>query len=144
MIISDIRSSLLGVCNDFITANPTVLTTPEVVVFDRYGDPADMPLTDTIGIMGLSVTMSDSQHYAQFMLGVSTHSDSNLFRMTEAIDALYELLLPTMNLSIKSAQSGAVIGRFDIVDGTRVMPVSRVQTRPAQFIMVSGNVALYP
>ncbi len=144
MIISDVRSSLLGICNDFLTANPTLLVTPEVVVFDRYGDPADMPDTDTLGIMGMSVVAEHGWHFVQVMLGVSTHSDSNLFRMTDAMDALYELFQPEADFPIKSAQSGAVIGRFDILEGARLMPVQRIQTRPAQFIMVQGNAVLQP
>lgn len=103
--------------------------------FDSSWDDADLPTTDVIGPLGLSLELDDHLVSGTVQIGYSTLDDKNLFRLTKHIDDLLELLRPTNKIKLYDADIGGLLGAMVIQNGTKVLPVSGSKARPVQFII---------
>lgn len=132
MLVRNLHASMLRFCSDFAAANGLT-----AVNFDAHADESNLPIGDLVGISGLSWEVDDSMLSVQVMFGVSTKDDTNMFRLIEHFDKLFELVLPTKRISAYDADSGEEIGKFVSLNGTRALPVGGSTARPLQFVMVA-------
>jgi hypothetical protein len=133
MLVRNVHASVLRFCSNFAEENNLT-----VVNFDAHADDdTTLPPGDLIGMAGLSWHVDDEFLYVEVMFGISTMEDTNLFRLINLLDPLYESLLPTKNIGVYDADSGEKKGEFVVLNGTRAMPVGGSSARPLQFIMVS-------
>lgn len=133
MILRDIHASMLRFCSDFAALYPGM----EVVNFDAHADETTVPKTDIIGISSLSIRTDEHLVEVKGMLGLSTLDDTNLFRLMELMDVLYDRLLPTRRIQLYDAATGVANGVLILDNGTTVLPVGGSDARPLQYVMVS-------
>lgn len=133
MIISNIHTSLLRFCSDFAANHPGM----EVINFDAHGDESTFPPTDLVGMSALSLGVDDSLVDVSLLIGLSTLGDTNLMRMVDLLDEMFELLLPTKRLLVFDKHSGDAAGWMVVQNGTKVMPITGSEARPLQFIGVN-------
>lgn len=132
MLVRNIHASILRFCSDFAEANNLT-----VVNFDAHADDdTALPPGDLIGMAGLSWNVDDHFVEVNVMIGISTEEDTNLFRMINLLDPLFESLLPTKRINAYNADTGDKAGNFVVENGTRAMPVGGSAARPLQFIMI--------
>lgn len=134
----NLHASLLRFCADFAEKFPGM--TP--INIDAHGDESTIPSTDIVGLSGLSYRFQEHFIKITVMFGLSTVSDTNLFRLTEQMDELVELLVPTRKIRAYDADSGEDIGWMIVEDGTSVMPVGGSETRPLQYVLVSLSTSM--
>lgn len=138
MINRNLHASLLRFCADFAEQFPGMTA----LNFDAHADESTIPANDVIGMSGLAFRVQEHMIHTTVMFGLSTVEDTNLFRLTAQMDALFELLLPTKRIRVYDADSGADVGWMVVEDGTSVMPVSGSTTRPLQYVLVSLSTSL--
>lgn len=133
MILRNIHSSLLRFCSDFAINYQGM----EVVNIDAHADESTVPDADFVGISGMSIDVDEHAVGVKVMFGISTLDDTNLFRMIDRMDVLFDKLLPTRTLIVYDADTGVKVGDLIVTNGTRMMPVGGSEARPLQYIMVS-------
>lgn len=136
MIYKDIHVSLMRFCSDFKVEASAAGFDLTPVYFDATPDDDSLPQSDVIGLSGLALGVDDGLIEVQCMIGISTLHDTNLFRMIDLVDRLFQKLQPDKIVKIFNADTGANAGTLKVMNGTRVMPVAGT-TRPVQFVLVS-------
>lgn len=134
--LSNIQASLMRFCNDFVDAQALLSVTLEFVNFDAHADEATIPNGDLIGIAGLGLVFDDSLIDIQAMVGLSTEGDTNLFRLSNLMGQLLELLRPECLIRVYDSESGDDIGWMVIKNGTRLMPVGGATAKPLQYVII--------
>jgi hypothetical protein len=133
VILKNVRSSLLRFCSDFAEQ----FADTQAVDFDTYEDESQTPETDLVGISALSIDTDTGLAGCRVMFGVSTVNDTNLFRLYEVMDALFDQFLGGCWLPLIDADTGEQVGRLVVQDGSRLLPVGGGSSRPIQYVMVS-------
>lgn len=134
----DIHSSLLRLCTQLATSiSAATGTEAKGVLFDAYADDETLPPGDFVGLTGLSVETDGQLLEGTFMIGFSTQTDKNLFRLVKGVNAIFSALEPGKQVEVVSAANGFSIGGLAITDGTKAMPVSGRAGRPVQLVAAS-------
>lgn len=97
--------------------------------WDENADITKPPDGDLIGLHGFAVSTSGKLHDFQFGVTCQTLNDPNLFRLTDIVDKLYNLMLPEKQFSIIHPNTGEVIAAASFAGETAVHPVNRIETR---------------
>lgn len=143
---TDIQNSLIAFCKSkaeqYIADGHS--TDIKQIKFDTYGNPSLLPETDLIGPFMTQITDEGKLVYVETMILVSTIQDTNLFRMDEMVDDLYESLRPEKYIPLLNSETGAEIGQFFVSGGTSIMPVEQTAGRPMKAIALSLMLDLQP
>jgi hypothetical protein len=131
MLVRNLHASVLRFCSDF--AETHGLTS---VNFDAHADDSSLPPGDVVGMSGLSWDVDDEILSVNVLFGITTQEDTNLFKLIEKMDLLFDLLLPTKLIPAYDADTGERIGEFVVRNGTKALPVQGTEARPLQFVMV--------
>jgi hypothetical protein len=134
MILENLQVSLLRFCEDFRLSYVPLGT---FINFDAAPDEEQMPRTDVVGPMALTVEVDEHFIDGTVQIGISTYEDVNNFRLSKGMSNLLEKLLPSTALPVYDATSGAVLGKMVVKSPVRLMPVINGKTRPVQFIIFS-------
>ena len=132
MIYKDLHASIAKFCATFGTNSNATF-----VAFDNSWDDADLPEGDIVGPLGLTFELNDQLVEGSVQIGFSTKDDKNLFRLSDQVAKLTELLRPTNKIQMYDATTGGKVGDMVILNGTKVMPVAGTKSRPIQFVAIS-------
>lgn len=135
MIAMSLYKSILRLCDDFKEAQALEGRPLSVINFDAHADENTLPRSDVIGISGFSLE-TDVFTTMTVMVGICTVDDTNLMRLMELIDALYDKLQPDTKHDVYNPNTGVVKGFMNVLDGIQLMPVSGSLARPLQYIAV--------
>jgi hypothetical protein len=136
---NDFQASLFILSNEMISQWTSAGLTSDMQPFkwDAHADTTNLPSTDLIGPMELSLTSDDSLQNASVMIAVSTVNDENLDRLDQMIGDLYARLAPDQNILLKRASDATVTGNIKVKNGTQLMPVLNTDVRAVRAVAVS-------
>ena len=124
------RSSILRFCVDFAADNSL-----QVINWDAHADSqGELPKADLIGPAMFELQEDEGTFSVTGMIGISTVNDENLFRLTNYVGKVFELLRPGRRVTKYDALNGAELGVMTAENGTKVLPVLKTDLRPMQFI----------
>lgn len=142
-LLVDLHSSLLLLAKQLSAKVATLngVATGQIY-FDAHADEETLPKGDHVGISGLNFTTDSHIVEGSFLLGMTTQTDANLFRMMKGMNLLLAATIPGRKLDIVAADTGAVVGFMNIVDETRLLAVAGKAGRPIQFLGVNFTTTL--
>ncbi|MES0134509.1 hypothetical protein NKJ88_06035 [Mesorhizobium sp. M0016] len=142
MIIEDAWVSIVKVCQGIITEVEALYPDTEINFFDweTHSNVAELPNSDLIGPTALAFTeQSPGLSEAVFAIAASTYGDdTNLFRHRKIMSLIFERLRPTKTMKIYDAGSALEKGFMVFTDGTTLVPMTRSEARPWQYVQVQA------
>lgn len=146
MLATDIWGSITKMTQSVIAE--VALLHPEVefgfIDWEAHANIMELPEMDLIGPTAINIT-EHSQQFVEvnFALAVSTYaSDENLFRQREIVSVIFERMRAQKQIPFFDAASASPKGYMIFTDGTAILPMSRADARPFQF--VQGSCLLEP
>ena len=137
-LLVDLHASLLKKTNQLATSIAALTGQPAGAVYlDSYADEDLLPAGDQVGFSGLTFDTDGQMVDGSFMIGFSTQTDRNLFRLTGGVNAILSDFMPGDRMAVVSGNDGTPKGFMNFVDDTRVMPVAGKASRPIQMIQVN-------
>lgn len=142
MIIEDVWASVVKLCQDVIedlrVMYPDVAF--EFVDWEAHANINELPNCDCIGPTALAFTEgSPGLAEANFAIAGSTYGDdTNLFRHRKIMSMIFERLRPTKQMKIYDAGSALEKGYMVFTDGTTLVPMTRAEARPWQYVQVQA------
>lgn len=137
-LLIDLHASLLRFCVQAATEVAVLTGQPTgAIYFDSYADDATLPAGDQVGLSGLGFQTDSHLVEGSFMIGFTTQTDANLFRLMKGVNLIMKKLIPGGRLDVIRGADGVVMGQLNIVDDTRLLPVGGKANRPIQLIQVS-------
>jgi hypothetical protein len=108
----------------------------EYVDWEAHANIQELPEGDLIGTTAITFTEDQPELFnGSFTIGVSTYADdSNLFRLRNYVGEVFNRLRPGMKVPFYDHETLEQKGWFHIVDGTIVLPMTRADARPLQFV----------
>jgi hypothetical protein len=135
----DIMGSLLRFAADFASAHSLT-----AINLDAFANPTEWPAGDFIGVAETELDTDMPLQSVSLAFVISTRDDVNLMRMGILMNALTDLLKPSMTMPIYDLDTGAPRGRLAVSNGTRVGKVVRTESQPARpfFLTLQSNQAV--
>ena len=127
----NIHSSLLRFVSDFAEEHGL-----EKVNLDAHTEAKDWPDESFIGV-GEVIVDVEELYRVSCAFGLSTVSDPNHYRLSNLVQKLSAKLIPNRTLPIYDAVTGARIGSFYTLKGTRIGAPLKTEYRPVQPIFVT-------
>jgi hypothetical protein len=121
-----------GIIEDRKSAHPDVSI--EFIDWEAHANILELPDSDLVGIT--AVTFSEDEAISgSFTVGISTFaSDKNLFRLRNYVGKAFSCMVRGSKIPIYDQEACVQIGWAHIIDGTTVMPMTKADTRPLQFV----------
>ena len=142
MIYENFWGSIVSFCNDVIDNRKVIYpgVDLEYMDFEAHANIQEMPTSDLIGSTAITFTEEAPEIFTMsFTIGVSTYADDeSLFRMRNYVGEIFNRLRPGQHLPFYDHATAAQIGWLVITDGTMVMPMTRADVRPLQWIQCHG------
>lgn len=141
-IVPSVWGSVVNFCNvligDMRIAYPEEKI--EFIDWEAHANIHELPDTDLIGPTALTITeLSPQMFEVNFSIAVSSYeTDTNLFRMRAYLAEAFERLRPTKTVPIFNSETAQKLGYMIITDGSMLAPMSRAETRPFQYVQVTG------
>lgn len=99
----------------------------------------EIPATDIIGLTQFSIAEVDKSIWQiHFIIGISTISDENLFRLRDMANFVYERFPCGAQMTYYDADTAQEKSWIQVIPGTTQLPTHRVETRPFRFIQVQA------
>jgi hypothetical protein len=134
---NNVKVSLFKFCTTF---GPTLT----LYNFDAYTANTTLPEADLIGLKGLSMDVNGHLLTIRTWVGVSTdEADINLFRLDPRAGDLFEALKPGTEIDALNADTGAVVGKLIVMDGTTLSPTFKASNRPLKFVEITLSTSLW-
>lgn len=134
-LYADAQASLFAFCRELIAElNPSVSSTLELVKFDAYADPKELPEKDLIGPFQFQVDVDGSLLTVSWMLLLSTIQDTNLFRLDDMVSHAFQRVQPDKTVPFVAADGSGNKGLLKVMEGVQVMPVDLTANRPMKAI----------
>lgn len=134
--------SIVSFCNDVADSRKVLYPTVDIEYIDweAHANIQELPDADLIGSTAVTFTEEAPEIFSMsFTIGVSTHaSDKSLFRLRNYVGEIFSRLRPGQQIPFYDSVTAAQIGWLNITDGTMVMPMTRADVRPLQFIQCHG------
>lgn len=106
--------------------------------FDAQGDNPTYPAHDYIGLWSVTTTQRGTMFDVSCMIGIGIFHDRALDRHDTVIDQVQNALQPMASIPLYNAANGALTGeRLTVIDGVSVLPMSKSDERPLQFLGVT-------
>ena len=143
MIYWDVLASVWRFCNEFIEEMKGEGLSSDLafINWDAHADIHELPATDLIGPATFAMDVDDRVHSVSCAVGLSTFNDKNMFRHAQIIASLYEALQPEKKLDVYDYSEGTVTSWMVLRNGTAVLPTTRSEVRPFQFVQFSALVS---
>ena len=141
MIYEDLHGSLIaftnGVIDDRKLAHPG--ETIEYIDWEAHANIFELPETDLIGTTAVAFTEEEPEVFTgSFSIGVSSFAnDKNLFRLRNYVGEVFRRLRPGDKIPFYDRETLANKGWIYITNGTSVLPMTKADVRPLQFIQCS-------
>lgn len=129
------RNSITRMINDTATA-----VYPGIAIYDwdAHAETTELPKTDLLGQVGLSLTEDGEFHDFTCGIGIVTLDDPGLYRLTKLVDLFYRRLKHQSRFTVYN-DDGSPFGVATMFTGTSVTPATQVDVRPAQTLSFSGR-----
>lgn len=130
-LYENIWSSIVNFCNDVIEGKDA-----QYVDWEAHANMHELPEGDLVGSTAITFTEEEPELFSgSFAIGVSTQTnDTNLFRLRKYVGEIFSKLRPGMKVALFDRETMAQLGWLYVVNGTMVMPMTRADARPLQFI----------
>lgn len=142
MIYENFWGSIVSFCNDVIDDRKLVYTGSDIEYIDweAHANIHELPEKDMIGSTAVTFTEESPDEFSMsFTIGVSTYGDDpSLFRLRNYVGEVFKRLRPGSKIPFYDAQTATQLGWIYITDNTMVMPMTRADVRPLQFIQCHG------
>lgn len=142
MMIEDVWASVVKVCQEIIQDVKDIYPDNQVefVDWEAHANIAELPNCDLIGPTALSLTeQSPGLSDAVFAIAASTYGDdTNLFRQRKIMSMIFERMRPTKQMKIYDAGSALEKGFMVFTDGTTLVPMTRSEARPWQYVQAQA------
>jgi len=146
MLATDVWGSIVKMSQSLI--EEAQLAHPDVrfalMDWEGHANIMELPEMDLIGPTALNITEHTAQMVeVNFALAVSTYaSDEGLFRQREIISRAFERMRALKQVPLYDAATASKKGYMIFTDGTTILPMSRAEARPFQY--VQGSCLLEP
>ncbi|KQS84256.1 hypothetical protein [Rhizobium sp. Leaf383] len=141
MIYENLHSSLTMFAMGIIEDRKIVHTgeTIEFIDWEAHANIFELPDHDLVGLTTLALTEDEPETFnGSFTIGISTFaSDKNLFRLRNYVGEAYRRMRPGSKIPFYDAEACKQTGWILVADGTTVMPMTRADARPLQFVQCS-------
>jgi hypothetical protein len=141
MIYESLHGSLVAFVNTMVDARK--LTDPdnilEFVDWEAHANINELPTRDLIGTTAVSFSEEEPDVFAGSMtIGVSTYAnDQNLFRLRNIVGEVFRQLRPGEKIPFYDHETLMQKGWLYVVNGTTVLPMTKADVRPLQFVQCS-------
>jgi hypothetical protein len=104
--------------------------------WEAHANVQELPDCDLIGSTAITFTEDQPEIFnGSFTIGVSIYADDkSLFRLRNYVGEVFNRLRPGMKIPFYDHKTLEQKGWFHIVDGTIVLPMTRADARPLQFV----------
>lgn len=123
----NIQASVLRLCSDSALILKTLVGSEfKPLNLDAYSNEDALPKTDLIGVEQLSVRSSTDGGPLDSLsasITIGTVNDTNNMRLSQAVDYIYESLLPTKGFRLYDAEQGIRLGDIICTGQTSILPV---------------------
>jgi hypothetical protein len=110
----------------------------EFIDWEAHANIAELPDADLIGTTAIAFTEEDEGISGSFTLGISSFaSDKNLFRMRNYVGRAYDRMRSGNKIPLYDQEACIQTGWLYLTVGTTVMPMTRADARPLQFVQCS-------
>lgn len=142
-LLENSETSCVKVCVDLVAAmrEAGISNTVEYIELDARVELKDnqIPAIDIIGLTQFSIAEVDrSLWQIHFIIGLSTISDENLFRLRKMANFIYERFPCGAQMAYYDATTAEEKSWIQVIPGTTQLPTHRVETRPFRFIQVQA------
>lgn len=138
MIYKNLWGSVVSFTNDVIDAQRLAYPDTDINFLDweAHANIHELPNTDLIGSTAVTITEDEPEFFSvSFTLAMSSYADDNgLFRLRDYVNDVFMRLRPGSKIPYCDHQTAAQLGWLHITDGTIVMPMTRADIRPLQFV----------
>jgi len=136
---NDFQASLFAICVKKVNDWKTVGLSSNIQTFkwDAHVDQTELPPSDLLGLMDLTVTSDHEMLKSAVMFTISTLQDVNNDRMDKMVGDLFMDFQAGTYYPLLRASDGSVYSKFTVMNGTQVMPVMSTDVRAARSISVS-------
>lgn len=133
-------SSIVALCNEFIVQFKAEYPQTEIKLIDwESANINELPNADLIGPASLFIRDHGEQIEVNFAIGVSTYTgDTNLFRHRTMVGAIFDRLIPEMKVDYMESDTVSKTSVLVCTEGTMISPMSKMDTRPWQYVQVSS------
>lgn len=141
MIYENLHGSLVVFSTDVIddrkVAHPGAQI--EFIDWEAHANIHELPNADLIGTTALTFTEDEPDMFSgSFTIGVSTYADDkNLFRLRNLVGEVFRRLRPKSKVALYDHETLEQRGWLYITDGTTILPMTRADVRPLQFVQCS-------
>lgn len=137
-LYENLHSSLVSFAQTIIEDRKELY--PDVLIdfidWEAHANIHELPDKDLIGLTAVTLTEEDPEMFSgSFTVGISTFAnDKNLFRLRNYVGKAFSEMRPLKRVPLYDAENCLQLGWLHIVDGTTVMPMTKADARPLQFI----------
>lgn len=119
-------------------AHPTA--TLGFIDWESHANIHELPETDLIGPTAITFNEISPQMFeVSFAIAVSTYAtDQNLFRLRDHISRIFERLRVNEQVDVRDSDTALKVG-YLVITESAVLPLTRAETRPFQYVQVSAR-----
>ncbi|WP_454287258.1 hypothetical protein [Rhizobium arsenicireducens] len=141
-IYENLWGSGVNLANEIIDNRRLIYPASTITFIDweAHANIHELPETDLIGTTAITITEEEPEVFSfSFTLGISTFGDDgNLFRLRNYVGEAFRRLRPGLQIAYCDRITAEQLGWLHIVDGTVVLPMTRADARPLQFVQCQG------
>jgi hypothetical protein len=141
MIYEDLHGSLIAFTNSVIDDRKLAYPDEpiEYIDWEAHANILELPDTDLIGTTAVTFTEDEPDLFTgSFSIGVSSYaSDKNLFRLRNYVGEVFRHLRPGDKIPYYDRETLVQRGWLYITNGTSVLPMTKADVRPLQFVQVN-------
>jgi hypothetical protein len=134
----NIWGSIVAFTNDIVDNRKALYPDVEIeyVDWEAHANIQELPDTDLIGTTAITITEDSTDMFSgSFTIGVSTYAtDHSLFRLRNYVGEIFKRLQSGSKIAFYDHTTLELKGYMYVTDGTIIMPMTRADTRPLQFI----------
>lgn len=134
-IYKDIYASLIKFCQDVIQATAAEGWDFQYLNLDAHASDSEWPQGDFIGTSDVKIDVDEFDTVILAFV-VGTENDTNLFRLSEVVNYMVNLLLPGKSIPVYDSQTGILRANLMSADGLRIGSTSPTEKQTVQPIMV--------
>lgn len=138
MIYENLWGSIVAFANDIIDDRKQIYPNTEISYIDweAHANIQELPNADLVGTTALAFTEEQEELFSvSFTIGVSTYADdANLFRLRNIVGKVFSSLRPQQKIPYYDHQTLEQRGWLHLVPGTTILPMTRADVRPLQFV----------
>lgn len=138
MIYENLHGSIVAFTNNIIEDRKALHPEGNIdfVDWEAHANIHELPERDLIGTTAIAFTEEEPGVFTgSFTIGVSTYaSDKNLFRLRNYVGEVFRRLRPESKIPFYDRETLEQLGWLYIVNGTTVLPMTKADIRPLQFV----------